>query len=218
MPEGTGGFGAAGSAQAGLPGCFPGFCFRKPLKFHGVCRFFLSGFLCVCSKSWFMAAISSSSEEGAADAREGLGRGLPWLEGLSGAMGARGQAGPGYAHASHFSSLQEGYFQPLRSTGEATLRKKSNTTKAPLKSSSPSCNPRRSLNCAEFASVQHRPAADAWRFPGHNRSRDGDSPHVPTHRASSQLGEPSQPLSIVPKSPQSLTAGISLPQECKSTK
>lgn len=66
--------------------------------------------------------------------RKGSARVCPSQKGLSRAMGTRGQAEPGYAHASHFFSLQEGYFQPLRSAGEVTLQRKSNTTQALLKS------------------------------------------------------------------------------------
>lgn len=96
--------------------------------------------------------------------RKGSARVCPSQKGLSRAMGTRGQAEPGYAHASHLFSLQEGYFQPLRSAGEVTLQRKSDTTQALLKSSSHHYNPRRSL---------HRRVGlcgpDPLGMPGHSR-------------------------------------------------
>lgn len=72
----------------------------------------------ICFKSWFMDAISSRTEEGAADAGEGLGTGLPWPE------GAELSARHAWAGRTRVRSLQGGYFQPLRNADEATLQKK----------------------------------------------------------------------------------------------
>ena len=122
-------------------------------------------------------------------------------------MGTRGQAEPGYAHALHFSSLQGEYFQPLRSAGEATLQKKSNTTQAPLKSGSHYYNPRRSLHRAEWgcaaqthcgclAIPESQPQRwQGWGQPSHTHC---------TCCTSSQLREPSQIPSTVSKPSQFL--------------
>jgi len=105
-PGGTGaptcrhwGSGAAGSAQAGgcpAPGRAPRLLSRlllqeTPQVARSLQIFSESGFLPV----WFTDAISPGRQEGAAGAGEGLGTGLPWSEGLSRAMGTRGQVGQG---------------------------------------------------------------------------------------------------------------------------
>lgn len=102
-----------------------------------------------------MDAISSRTEEGAADAGEGLGTGLPWPE------GAELSDGHAWAGRTRVRSLQGGYFQPLRSAREATLQKKCNTTQAALKPGSHYYNPQRSLHRTERGG-QHRPTVDAW--------------------------------------------------------
>lgn len=122
-------------------------------------------------------------------------------------MGTRGQAGPGYAHASRFSSLQGGYFQPLRSAGEATLQKKSNTTQAPIKSGHHYYNPRRSWHRAEWgcAAQTHCRCLAIPESQPQPRQGWGQPLHTHcTHRTSSQLGEPSQTPSTVSKPTQFL--------------
>lgn len=79
LPEGTGGWGLP-HARLGCPGAFQAFASGNLSNFREFVDVILNGFLFVCFKSWFMDAISSRSEEGEADAEEGLGTGLPQPE------------------------------------------------------------------------------------------------------------------------------------------
>lgn len=140
-----------------------------------------------------------------------LGKGsaqvCPGQEGLSRAMGTRGQARRGHAHAAFLLPARGGYFQPLRSAGEATLWQKSNTTQVntTLKSSSHYYSPRRSLHRTEWAAQTHHgclaiPKSQPQLWQGQGQP---SHPHC-THHTRSQLGEPSQTPSLVSKSSQFL--------------
>lgn len=145
LPEGTGWVGSMavpglGDALclAGLLRCFPGLCFRKPLKLVDYLKINFYLFL-LRADLWPQSA--PESEESATDGREEFSvEGLRWVYQVQGTLMLR------------ISPPRKGHPQQI-------FRKKSNTAQAPFQPSSHCSNPRR------ISVVQHRPPVCAKQLP-----------------------------------------------------